>query len=382
MVMDWMEGESLSARIQRVGPMSLDEVRRLLVPCMRGMHAAHAAGLVHRDLNPTNILVCQPDGHSPEIAKVLDFSVVHFPSAEAAAVAAMSKSFGSPDFLSPEQRFGLPADHRADVYAFGAILYQALSGRPPIAATTFDQRLVFNTPLLPAGVGELRAAGTLLTRALAPELSERFQTLALLADALEACGRAPRRVIAAQENTPPPVEVAVPRAARESFVPRAAVEPASAPGRGPRSARSAKWFYAAAGVTALATVGAWLYEERSSSDTEVIASFEAVASVSPVAAPPKPSATPEYPAIEVHVPPPSAAPAPASTPAQPSAPARVGSAPEVVRLPLKQSPAPDANTRRPKQRANPWHEFANVPLAPPATAQPSSSDDRMSMDLF
>src|SRR5262245_46659819 len=192
MVMDWMEGESLSARIQRVGPMSLDEVRRLLVPCMRGMHAAHAAGLVHRDLNPTNILVCQPSGHSPEIAKVLDFSVVHFPSAEAAAVAAMSKSFGSPDFLSPEQRFGLPADHRADVYAFGAILYQALSGRPPIAATTFDQRLVFNTPLLPAGVAELRAAGTLLTRALAPELSERFQTLAGLADALEACGRAPR----------------------------------------------------------------------------------------------------------------------------------------------------------------------------------------------
>jgi serine/threonine protein kinase len=194
MVMEWLEGESLDTRLARVGRLSLHEACAYLIPCMQGIEEAHAVGIVHRDLKPANIFVCQATKHAPERAKVLDFGIAKLtnPSTDRDSLTTQAGVLiGTPSYLAPEQLRNQAVDHRTDIYAFGVVLYQVLSGELPFMADTFGELVLQIATSTPRPLRELvpelpPGVDALVARAMAREPAERFQELSTLIDALRA----------------------------------------------------------------------------------------------------------------------------------------------------------------------------------------------------
>lgn len=128
LVMELIAGRNLYQVIQTDAPMDPVRVARIGRQIAEGLGAAHAHGLVHQDLKPSNVLVAR-DADGRDVAKVADFGLAAR-SSEDPAVPAESLE-GTPSYMSPEQLRGLPLDARSDLYAVGAILYACLAGRPP-----------------------------------------------------------------------------------------------------------------------------------------------------------------------------------------------------------------------------------------------------------
>ncbi|MCO5168363.1 MAG: protein kinase [Planctomycetes bacterium] len=128
LAMDLVEGESLRARIVRDGPLPPREAARVLEAVGRALHHAHGLSVIHRDVKPHNIMLAA-DG-TPLLT---DFGLAK--DIGASGVTATGDVLGTPAYMAPEQAMGDPArvDRRADVYALGATLYEALTGRPPFA---------------------------------------------------------------------------------------------------------------------------------------------------------------------------------------------------------------------------------------------------------
>jgi eukaryotic-like serine/threonine-protein kinase len=129
-VMEYVEGESLSARLARER-VPLEQVRAIGRQLASALAAAHAQGVIHRDLKPANIHIAA-DG----TIKVLDFGVAKLSAHPAGASGAITEHTvagnpGTPIYMSPEQLFGQPIDHRSDIYSAGVILYQLATGRRP-----------------------------------------------------------------------------------------------------------------------------------------------------------------------------------------------------------------------------------------------------------
>jgi len=127
--MEYVEGMTLATYLGRVGALRLDEARLLLGQICDGLGAAHAAGVVHRDLKPGNVLI-----DAQKQVKVIDFGL-----AKATFMAGMTATgliLGTPEYMSPEQVRGLNCDARSDLYSLGALAYHMLVGRPPFAGET------------------------------------------------------------------------------------------------------------------------------------------------------------------------------------------------------------------------------------------------------
>src|SRR5206468_2398163 len=133
LVMEFIPGETLQQRLDRTGPLETPEVLRLGRQIAEGLAAAHATGLIHRDIKPGNVLL---EGGANERVKITDFGL-----ARAADDASMTQSgvvAGTPMYMAPEQAQGETLDQRADLFSLGSVLYVMASGRPPFrAATTF-----------------------------------------------------------------------------------------------------------------------------------------------------------------------------------------------------------------------------------------------------
>ncbi|MBX3471078.1 MAG: serine/threonine protein kinase, partial [Planctomycetes bacterium] len=131
LALDLVEGESLRARVTRDGPLSPREAARVVEAIGRALHHAHGHGVVHRDVKPHNILIAA-DG-TPLLA---DFGLAKDAGADGLTVT--GQVLGTPAYMAPEQALGDLArvDRRADVYALGATLYEALTGAPPFAGAT------------------------------------------------------------------------------------------------------------------------------------------------------------------------------------------------------------------------------------------------------
>jgi len=139
-VMELVTGQTLASLLQG-GPLDLPRALRLGVEVAQGLAAAHARGLVHRDLKPENVMVTET-GH----AKILDFGLAKRTLAEDAAAGETSLSLdgtilGTYRSMSPEQARGLPVDGRSDLFSFGSLLYEALTGDSPFAAATVLETL-------------------------------------------------------------------------------------------------------------------------------------------------------------------------------------------------------------------------------------------------
>ncbi len=137
LVMEYVNGEDLSALIRREGPWSFARAARLFAQVCAGLIEAHEAGIVHRDLKPENLMVVKRrDG--TEHLKILDFGLAKLreraTDSERSSVSSGGQVIGTPYYMAPEQVRGEPLDARADLYSVGATLYRVLTGVPPFDA--------------------------------------------------------------------------------------------------------------------------------------------------------------------------------------------------------------------------------------------------------
>jgi serine/threonine-protein kinase len=132
-VMELLIGQTLRERIAR-GPLQSSEVREILKPLTRALDAAHAKGVIHRDLKPDNIFLVDVPGEKP-IVKLLDFGIAKLAKADHRVEQTKSGVMvGTPQYIAPEQAKGHAVDARADIYALGGITFEMLTGRPPFVA--------------------------------------------------------------------------------------------------------------------------------------------------------------------------------------------------------------------------------------------------------
>jgi tetratricopeptide (TPR) repeat protein len=131
LAMEYLDGRSLTSLI-REGPLGVPRALGIARQILAGLNRAHGAGVVHRDLKPDNIMLIERDG-TRDFVKILDFGIAKLtdpePGREALTQAGMV--FGTPEYLSPEQALGDKIDARADLYAFGVILFEMLIGQRP-----------------------------------------------------------------------------------------------------------------------------------------------------------------------------------------------------------------------------------------------------------
>lgn len=137
LIMEYVEGETLDKRIARLGRLSALEALPIFKQMAMAAQKAHAEQIVHRDLKPANVILHKTDGG--EVAKVLDFGIAKIETAPGMTLTQTGEVFGTPLYMSPEQFKGDPVDARSDIYSLGAIMYEALGGKPPhIADAAFE----------------------------------------------------------------------------------------------------------------------------------------------------------------------------------------------------------------------------------------------------
>jgi eukaryotic-like serine/threonine-protein kinase len=129
-VMEFIDGDALSAAIKRQGPLPAVEVLRIGIDVVNGLRAALGQGLIHRDIKPANILLPKTGG-----ARIVDLGLVHRVDSGTQTESAAGSLVGTPAYMAPEQAVDPErVDFRADVYALGATLYHAAVGRPPFSS--------------------------------------------------------------------------------------------------------------------------------------------------------------------------------------------------------------------------------------------------------
>jgi serine/threonine protein kinase len=186
--MEYLQGEDLGARLDRVGRLDGPTTYRVVAHVARALVRAHAAGIVHRDLKPENIYLVQ--GDEEEVAKVLDFGIAKHDAYSLQGKATRTGSFlGTPFYVSPEQARGKSTDYRSDLWSLGIIVFQCLAGRPPFESEALGELmgliLYEDLPSLTRHNPELPPAlDAWWQRAAARDREQRFQSAKEMADAL------------------------------------------------------------------------------------------------------------------------------------------------------------------------------------------------------
>jgi serine/threonine-protein kinase len=168
LVMELLTGMALDAAIRRHRPpMTAYDLMLIMRDVAAALAAAHRSGVVHRDLKPTNIFL-HTDRDGKVLPKILDFGVSKFLEDEnSTALTVIGTVLGSPLYMSPEQAMGAPGiDGRTDVFAFGGILFEALTAQRPFEATNFNALIVAIATKQPRSVDEV-----------APQLPEELRAL-------------------------------------------------------------------------------------------------------------------------------------------------------------------------------------------------------------
>ncbi len=140
LVMDFVQGRTLSSVLKSSGVMSLDVAIKIFVELCFALGYAHSKNIVHRDIKPSNIMLTTPGLDSEnEHVKVLDFGIaklLHRGLNETDSLTRTGEIFGSPFYMSPEQCHGKPVDHRSDIYSMGCVMFEVLTGAPPFTGET------------------------------------------------------------------------------------------------------------------------------------------------------------------------------------------------------------------------------------------------------
>jgi serine/threonine-protein kinase len=188
LVFEKLEGESLADRLKREQYLPFNEVWLMIDDVLQGLAAAHAAGVIHRDLKPGNIYLERTNqSERSERAKILDFGISKLRRGDGEqaepTLTAFDATLGSFAYMAPEQvRGAARADERADIYAAGAVAFRSLSGRLPFEGTTaallVAMKLERQAPSLAEATGDRWPTGIerFLERALARQRENRFPT--------------------------------------------------------------------------------------------------------------------------------------------------------------------------------------------------------------
>jgi len=187
MTMEYLVGRELGDLLRTEGKQSPARALRLLAQVADALEHAHSFGVIHRDLKPDNIYLCKTDGGDD--VRLLDFGSVKLQVETGPKLTAFGTTLGSPYYMSPEQAKGLPdVDTRTDVFAIGAILYEALTGKIAFDAPTVAEILMKivkqkPAPMVSIDPGLPPAIDAVVERALAKDKKQRFDTPVALVDA-------------------------------------------------------------------------------------------------------------------------------------------------------------------------------------------------------
>lgn len=186
LVTQYSRGTTLQKRIQDQGPLELKEILRIGMQTARGLAAAHAQGLVHRDVKPSNILL---DG-TVERALLTDFGLAR--AVDDASITRTGVIAGTPQYMSPEQARGGSVDARSDLFGLGCVLYTMCTGRPPFRAENSYAVLRLITDAEPRPIREINPEipewlCRLINRLMAKLPNDRFTSAAEVATLLEQC---------------------------------------------------------------------------------------------------------------------------------------------------------------------------------------------------
>jgi serine/threonine protein kinase len=194
--MELVEGISLQEMMDRQkGPMPVDQACDIVYHAANALSFAHAAGMVHRDVKPANILVDQSGG-----VKILDFGLALLGKEERDEEFSLAMIFGhdclgTADFIAPEQSYdSFKVDGRADIYSLGGTLYSALTGKPPFAHQPITQRLQANRTMTPRPLRSLNpdvppGLAAIVEKMMAKEPEKRFASASEAAEALKPYAR-------------------------------------------------------------------------------------------------------------------------------------------------------------------------------------------------
>ncbi len=186
-VMEYLEGESLAARMMERRGLPAHDVMRIASEVANGLHAAHQAGIVHRDLKPDNVMLKRGAEH-PDFVKVLDFGIAKV-SGESKRLTMAGSVFGTPHYMSPEQAEGKTVDRRTDIYSLGVMMYEMTVGHVPFDAESFMGILSQHMHKAPTPVRQLRpdvppALDAVIEKCMAKDPRGRFATMTELVSAL------------------------------------------------------------------------------------------------------------------------------------------------------------------------------------------------------
>lgn len=193
MIMELLEGSSLTQRLRDKGALSIPEATNIIKQMADALAAAHVQKVVHRDLKPDNVFLV-PDADAPggERVKILDFGIakqldptVSGPHTKTGSV------LGTPVYMAPEQCLARPnIDHRADIYSLGCVFFQLVTGRPPFDFPGIGELIsahVYSPPPLPSSVVPTipPSLDAIIVRMLAKKPEDRFTTMGELLEVLE-----------------------------------------------------------------------------------------------------------------------------------------------------------------------------------------------------
>ncbi len=200
-VLEYLDGETLADRIGRTGPIPVSEACTIAKQMLWALGAAHAVGIVHRDVKPENVFLLRRSDRV--VTKLLDFGISKFAEDMAHDVASVSRHvtaagtlLGTLQYMSPEQAAGdADVDHRSDLYAVGVLLYEMLTGKAPFDAPR-NEDLIYEIVCQPNGIKPLQSHNAdipaeldaVAVRGLSRRRDDRFQTAAEFLAALEPWG--------------------------------------------------------------------------------------------------------------------------------------------------------------------------------------------------
>ncbi|HZQ99975.1 MAG TPA: protein kinase [Chloroflexota bacterium] len=335
LVMEYVDGENLRQLLDRRGPLPEDEALGIAAAVAEALEAAHARGIVHRDVKPHNVMI---DGRGR--VKVGDFGIAQASDA-ATLTTTRSSVLGSAYYLSPEQARGQHVDARSDLYSLGVLLYELLAGRPPFVGDSPVAVAVQHLGAAPAPLRSLRpdvsaATEDVVARAMAKDPTARFPTAGAMRGAIERAraGRGDATVPLPSSATAP-----MPTVGAADVAPRAA--PAGLGSRWP--------LLAAAGLVLL--LGLAALQARPNAGPAATVAPRPTPSVAAPSAPPPPSAT-ALPPTPTALPPTASptAPPPTAVPTEPPQ-----AAPPAARPPAP-PPARGPPAKRPPGREKHGHD--------------------------
>ena len=194
-VMDYLDGESLDELLQRKTKLPWERAIGIFKQVADGLGAAHKKSIIHRDLKPANVVLIKEDDGS-ELAKLVDFGIAKLLAGAGKEQQNLTKTgdvFGSPIYMSPEQCLGKSLDQRSDIYSLGCLMYETLTGNPPLMGTSYLETMNKQVDEPPKPFAEAAPDAkvpaeleSIIMRCLAKDPDQRYQNCEEIRDQLSA----------------------------------------------------------------------------------------------------------------------------------------------------------------------------------------------------